>query len=72
MAKENQDEKLATKEDVEELIREFGNELLSNCRKALLEAMDRLEKMQISPGNKEVYRIVLKDVRRLIKGILRG
>jgi len=72
MATKKQDEKLATKADVEQLIREFGDGLISNCRKALLEAMDKLEKMQTSPGNTEIYRTVLDDARRLIKGILRG
>lgn len=61
------DKELATKENIGPIMKEAFGKLLSEYREGLLEALDKLEKKQISPGNAEIYRIVLDDVRQIIK-----
>lgn len=61
------DKELATKENIGPIMKEAFLKLLSIYKRDLLEALDKLEKKQTSPGNAEIYRIVLDDVRQIIK-----
>lgn len=67
MAKKIRDEEPVTKDNIGPIMKEAFGKLISGYKQVLFEALDKLEKKQTSPGMAEIYKVVLDDVRQIIK-----
>ena len=65
----NRDEEIATRENTRPIIEKEMRELLSEYKQILLDGLDKLQKEResLNPELTRIFRMVLNDVRKLIK-----